>query len=161
VAHVLLASPCCHSSTSRRATEGALTVRFSRLRWRTSALLAFGAAYSLLAAGTRPFTWQADLVTAVPIVALAMASVACWPAHPTIAPAPRQAHPYRPWLIMVAAVVVWELASELAPGTRGDHPTLSSMLDAVDRSYGLKFVVFAGWLALAWAVVRLGRPVQR
>jgi hypothetical protein len=119
----------------------------------------------LVAATTQPFTWQADLVTAVPIAALAAGAVACWPARPTDgvaeAAVPEGAHPYRPWLIAVAVVVAWELVSEVVPGSRGNHPTLSSMLNAVDRDYGLKVLVFLGWLTLAWAVVRLGRPVQR
>jgi hypothetical protein len=115
----------------------------------------------LVAAATRPFTWQADLATAIPVAALAAGAVVCWPAHPTTAAVPDQAHAYRPWLIAVAAVVTWELVSELLPGTRGDHPTLSSMVDAVDRDYGVKFLVFFGWLTLAWAVVRSGRLVER
>jgi hypothetical protein len=138
-----------------------LAVRFGRFRWRTAALIGFGAAYSLIAAATQPFTWQADLMTAIPIVALVAACLVCWPARPTAAPVPRQPHPYRPWLILVAAVVSWELFSELVPGSRGAHPTLSSMFNAVDRYYGLKFLVFLGWLCLAWAVVRLGRPAPR
>jgi hypothetical protein len=125
------------------------------------ALLALGAAYSLVAAATTPFTWQADLMTALPIAALAAGAVVCWPAHPTKAADPSHAHPYRPWLIAVAAVVAWELLSELLPGSRGNHPTLSSMLNAVDRDYGLKFLMFFGWLSLAWAVIKLGRPVPR
>jgi hypothetical protein len=115
----------------------------------------------LVAAATQPFTWQADLATAIPIAALGAGAVACWPAHPTKAAVSSGRHPYRPWLIAASAVVAWELVSELLPGSRGDHPTLSSMFNAVDRYYGLKFLVFLGWLSLAWAVVRLGRPLER
>jgi hypothetical protein len=120
-----------------------------------------GVAYALGAAATQPFTWQADLMTAVPVAALAAGTILCWPAHPTLAPVPRHAHPYRPWLIAAGVIVTWELVSELVPGSRGDHPTLSSMADAVDRYYVLKFLVFLGWLSLGWWVVRLGRPARR
>jgi hypothetical protein len=100
-------------------------------------------------------------MTAIPIAALAAGAIARWPAHPTIDPKPRQKLRSWPWLVALVAVVTWELVSESLPGTRGDHPTLSSMLNAVDRSYGLKFVVFLGWLTLGWAVVELGRQARR
>jgi hypothetical protein len=57
--------------------------------------------------------------------------------------------------------VVWELAEYAARGSRADHPTLSSMLDAVDRSYGLKALVFFLWLWLGAAIVRRGRDSQQ
>ena len=138
-----------------------MVTRFGELGWRTPALLALGIAYALVAAATTPFTCQADLMTAIPIAALAIGAVVCWPAHPTIASKARHRPRYWPWLVALAAVVTWELVSESLPGSRGDHPTLSSMLNAVDRQYGLKFVVFLGWLTLGWAVVQLGRSARR
>ena len=52
--------------------------------------------------------------------------------------------------------MAWELAEYAARGSRADHPTLSSMLDAVNRSYGLKALVFFLWLCLGAAIVRRG-----
>ncbi len=50
--------------------------------WRTAVLLAAGAAYALGAATTTPFTRPADILTALPIVALAVLVVARWPLRP-------------------------------------------------------------------------------
>ncbi len=131
------------------------------LGWRTPALLAFGTAYALVAAATQPFSWQADLVTAVPVGALAVGAIVYWPRHPVRPQVHRQGHPYVPWVVAAATVVAWELVNELVPGARGDHPTLSSMLNAVDRYYALKALVFLAWLGLGWTVVRLGRPAPQ
>ncbi len=120
--------------------------------------MAAGTAYALVAAATQPFSWQADLMTAVPIALLAVGAIVYWPRHPVRTQAAR---PYWPWVVALAIVVAWELVNDLVPGARGDHPTLSSMLNAVDRHYGLKVLVFLAWLGLGWAVVRLGRPAQR
>jgi hypothetical protein len=59
---------------------------------------------------------------------------------------------------LAAVVVGFELLEYLVPGSRGAHPTLSSMADAVDRSHGLKAVVFFGWLCLGVGIVCAGTP---
>jgi hypothetical protein len=120
--------------------------------------VALAAAYALGAAATTPFTWQADLLTAVPLVLLAVAAVARWPAHPHPRPVPAGTHPFLPWLALAAVVVAWELANYLFHGARAAHPTLSSMADAVDRQYLLKALMFFGWLCFGAWVVHLGRP---
>jgi len=127
--------------------------------WRTIVLLAAGVAYALAATTTTPFTDPADIVTALPIVGLAVLAVARWPWHPRpleAAPPARGPHPYRAWVAVLAAIVVWELAEYVARGSRGAHPTLSSMADALDRDYLLKAVVFFGWLCLGALIVRKG-----
>ena len=101
-------------------------------------------------------------MTAVPVAALAVGAIVYWPRHPVEAPgAPLRATVRGPGLVAPATVVAWELVNELVPGSRGDHPTLSSMLNAVDRYYALKALVFLAWLGLGWTVVRLGRPAPR
>ena len=57
-------------------------------------------------------------------------------------------------------IVAWELVQYVARGSRGAHPTLSSMADAVDRTYVLKAVVFFGWLCLGALIVRKGTPTR-
>ena len=95
------------------------------------------------------FTQPANLLTGLPIVALAVLVVVRWPLRPRPASAPDDiAHPYRAWVVLFAAVVAWELAEYAARGSRADHPTLSSMADAVDRYYVLKAVLFFLWLYL-------------
>jgi len=131
--------------------------------WRELALLAAGAAYALGAATTSAFTWPADAVTAIPIVALVVLAVVRWPRRPQPQPQPlegevvaRGGHPYRAWVVLLAAAVAWELAEYFARGSRGAHPTLSSMADALDRYYLLKALVFFGWLCLGACIVRRG-----
>jgi hypothetical protein len=123
--------------------------------------LVAAAAYALCAATTTPFTWAANAVTAVPIVALAVLAVARWPAHPeplALPEAQRRRHPYRPWVVLCAGVVAWELVEYLARGSRAAHPTLSSMVNALDRHYVGTAVLFLGWLCLGALIVRHGTP---
>jgi hypothetical protein len=130
------------------------------------ALLVAGAAYSLVAASTTAFTGAANLVTALPIVAMAALVIALWPLRaeprpprrrsPADADGPRP-QPWRAWVVLFAAILLWELAEYAARGSRADHPTLSSMLDTVDRDEGLKALVFFLWLYLGAAIVRRGR----
>ena len=124
--------------------------------WRGTGPAVLAAAYSLGAAATTPFTWQADLLTAVPIALLALAVLVRWPWRPRPRRVPAGTHPYLPWLALAAVVVAWELAAYLAPGQRAAHPTLSSMADAVDHHYLLKALMFFGWLCLSAWVVGLG-----
>jgi hypothetical protein len=123
-------------------------------------LVVVGVAYALLAAGTTAFTRSANIVTGLPIVALAILVILRWPLRPRPlrADSDRVAtpHPWRAWLILFGALVAWEVAEYAARGSRADHPTLSSMTDAVDRYFVLKAVVFFLWLALGVAIVRKG-----
>ena len=130
---------------------------------RQRTLLALGAAaYALGAATTRAFTEPANLLTALPIVALAVLVVVRWPLRPTpLKLGPEVPHPWRAWVILFVAIVAWELAEYAARGSRADHPTFSSMLDAVDRYYVLKAFVFFLWLWLGAAIVRRGRGSRR
>jgi hypothetical protein len=120
------------------------------------------AAYALFAASTTPFTRSANIATAVPIVAVVVAVVVQWPlrARP-LRLGPDAGHPWRAWVCVFGAVVVWELAEYAARGSRSDHPTLSSMLDAVNRFYGLKVIVVFLWLYLGAAIVRSAGRRQR
>ena len=123
-------------------------------------------AYALAAATTKPFTTAADVLTAVPIAALAAAVVVCWPLRPVRGRGEGTRWPLPggrglvPWLVLAAAVVAWELVEYLAPGGRAAHPTLSSMADAVDRHTVAKAIVFAAWLWLGVVVVAAGTPAR-
>jgi hypothetical protein len=118
-----------------------------------------GVAYALGAATTTPFTWAANVVTALPIVVLVVLAFVRWPARPQplVLPVPQRVrHPYRPWAVLVVVVVAWELVEYLARGSRGAHPTLSSMADALDRHYLGTAVLFFAWLCLGALIVRCG-----
>jgi hypothetical protein len=121
-------------------------------------LVAAGVAYALVAANTTAFTRSANIVTGVPIIALAVLVIVRWPlrTHPMRLDPVEAPHPWRAWGALFAAVVAWELVDYAARGSRADHPTLSSMLDAVDRFYVLKAIVFFLWLYLGAAIVRRG-----
>ncbi len=120
------------------------------------------AAYALFAAGTTAFTRSANIATAVPIVAVLALVVVCWPlrARP-LTLGPDAGHPWRAWVCVFGAVVAWEVAEYAARGSRADHPTLSSMADAVNRFYGFKAIVFFLWLSLGAAIVARGSRRQR
>jgi hypothetical protein len=119
-------------------------------------------AYALYAAGTTPFTRSANIATGLPIVAVVVMAVVRWPlrARP-LTLGPDAGHPWRAWVCVFGAVVAWEVAEYAARGSRADHPTLSSMLDAVNRYYGLKVIIFFLWLYLGAAIVRRGGRRQR
>lgn len=129
---------------------------FRRSVRRGTGPVVLAAAYSLGAAATTPFTWQADLLTAVPIALVALVALVRWPWHPRPQPEPAGSHPYLPWLALAAVLAAWELAAYLAHGQRAAHPTLSSMADAVDHHYLLKALMFFAWLSLIAWVLKLG-----
>jgi hypothetical protein len=134
----------------------------SRPSLQRAALVLVLVAYALFAAGTTAFTRSANIATAVPIVAVVVLAVALWPLRTRpLALGPDAGHPWRAWVCVFGAVVAWELAEYAARGSRADHPTLSSMLDAVNRFYGLKVIVFFLWLYLGAAIVRRGGRRQR
>ncbi len=120
-----------------------------------------GAAYAVLVAGTTPFTWPADMAVATPLGLTLLAAVRWWPLHTAmIRPTDSTAHPYRPWFVLFLAILAWELYCYVAPGSRAQHPTLSSMTDAVDRYEALKALVVLVWLSLGWMIIRRGSAVQ-
>jgi hypothetical protein len=118
--------------------------------------------YAVAAASTTPFTWTADLMTAIPIAAVSIGAAVLWPAHPERDAAfvddgrLRPAHPYLGWVVLLVVVVGWELAEYLWRGSRSEHPTLSSMADAFDAHTIGKTVAFIAWLWLGAAIVRAG-----
>ncbi len=121
------------------------------------AVLLVGAiAYSLIAASTTPFTKPADIVTGLAIVAFAVLVCIRWPLRTRSLPPSSAGHPFVPWLLLFVLFTAWELFNYLVHGTRANHPTFSSITDAIDRFYLLKALLFLGWLAGAWVIVRRG-----
>jgi hypothetical protein len=132
---------------------------------RPAVLLAGGTAYALVAAATTPFTLAADILTGVPIVAMGVLAIASWPlrtgtVRSLTGAGARAAHPYRPWIVLVAVFTLWELVNYRAHGSRGAHPTFSSITDAVDRFYLLKAILFFAWLVVCALVVRAGTAIE-
>jgi hypothetical protein len=130
------------------------------MRLRSAALLAGGVAYALIAASTTPFTLPADALTGVAIVGMAAAVCVSWPLRTRKVRAATASagpgHPYLPWILLALVFIVWELFNYLVHGSRADHPTFSSITDAIDRTYVLKALMFLGWLAFGWVILRRG-----
>src|SRR5580700_11018054 len=128
-------------------------------RWRPNrqmvlASLVVGLAYALLVSSTTPFTWQADTSVAAPLALAVVGAMRWWPLRTTsIGPKHRIEHPYRRWVLLVVIVAAWELYCYVAAGSRAEHPTFSSMVDAIDRYEVLKALVVLAWLSLGWMII--------
>jgi hypothetical protein len=132
------------------------------VRRRRALVAVAGAAWAGVAATTTPFSRPANLVTSLPIIGLALLLLVRWPFH--VRPAEPEAgtvHPWRAWAVLSGLVVAWELAEYASRGSRGAHPTLSSLLNAGDRHEALKAVVFFLWLCLGAAIAEAGRREHR
>lgn len=122
----------------------------------TVALVALGAALSVGAASTRPFTDGADVIVSLALVAM----VLVLPIHRRIGRAlpllerrpvrdvfiPFSPRRWLPWASAAVVALGWELGS-LFSLPRSSHPTISSMLDSVDGSHLGRGIAFAAWLA--------------
>jgi cobalamin synthase len=130
-------------------------------RWILASVVT-GLLYAVLASSTRPFTWAANIVTGVPVVAVGLTTA--WTSR-SVAPRPTdgradavQQHQPRwdrrwtAWVVLAAGVISWELYC-LVSLPRAEHPTLSSLLDMLDSTGAGKSVAFASWLALGWFLV--------
>jgi len=135
------------------------------VRARSAVLLAGGVGYSLVAASTTPFTLPADVLTGLAIVAMAVLVCVRWPLRPRRArpisasfssTSSTTSRPYLLWVLLLVIFVAWELFNYLVHGTRANHPTFSSITDAIDRFYLLKALLFLGWLAAALVIVGRG-----
>ena len=129
--------------------------------------LVVSAGYALGAAATTPFSLAANIVTGLAIAIVTVLAIVLWPARPERAgvlvpdaEGSRPRHPYAAWVVLLAVVVGWELVEYLLRGSRSAHPTLSSMIDALDAHYLAKALVFFAWLWLGVAIVWAGTPVS-
>ena len=131
-------------------------------RW-IGALAVGGLAYAVMASFTRPFTWAANSVTAIPLVVAALITtwsnanadgvdssrieVGASPGH-----RPRRGRGWLVWMGPIVAVTGWELYCFFSL-PRTVHPTLSSLLDVLDATRAGKTLAFAAWPALGWCLV--------
>lgn len=122
--------------------------------------IAVGAAalYSWFAALTTPFTFRANVMTAIPLITALLAAIGfghvvrARPTNERSVPGPTRRGLW-PWWVSLGVVGAWELFCYLRL-SRFDHPTVSSLYDSASRSQPLKAALFLGWLALGWAIVR-------
>lgn len=131
------------------------------MRWGRGIGLVVGVGYAAAVAATTPFTTTANLLVAIPLAVLAVAVIICWPAKTGPRDIARtDGHPFRPWVLLVIVGSIWELWNYVAPGSRSEHPTFSSMVDATDRYRILKTLVVLAWLAIGWMIVTRGRKAE-
>ncbi len=108
-----------------------------------------GLAYGWWVVSLRPFSgWATAVVLATGVAAMAVGSRRRQPER-------RRLHVTRAWawVALAAAAVAWQLAAYLQH-PREDHPTLSSLTNALLDSHPARAVAFVLWAALA---VELGR----
>jgi uncharacterized membrane protein YhaH (DUF805 family) len=127
-------------------------------------------ALAAVAAFTHPFTLRADVVVAIPLVAMLVAQIAfavrarhrrsasgasAIPAGGRAIPAggPLPFRRFIPWLVMFVVVVSFELFAYFEK-PRQAHPTLSSLSDDLTRWQVGKAALFLAWLALGWLFLR-------
>ena len=118
--------------------------------WATWALgAAVSAAYAWWATGLRPFTAaSAAAVVGAGLVAMAIGSRS---RRPTLAPPP--AAEGAVWAALLGALAAWQLAAYLQE-PRSEHPTLSSLTNALLDSQGARGLAFVAWLAAAARLAR-------
>jgi hypothetical protein len=58
------------------------------------------------------------------------------------------------WLLIAAAVAAWQLAAYLQQ-PRADHPTMSSLTNALLDAHGVRALAFAVWLLLVTRLAAL------
>lgn len=124
--------------------------------------LTAGLAYATLVSFTHPFTWAADVVTALPLLVVAAVTVRTRPPirrrrHRAATgsgarPRPGSSSRALVWLAPLVAVTGWELYCFVST-PRVEHPTLSSLIDLLDATRPGKFVAGAAWLGLGWFLV--------
>jgi len=114
---------------------------------------------AVVASFTRPFTFGADAVTAVPLAAAVVVTLRLFLKRgKTSSPAPaiveegRLSRWWLGWMGALAVVTAWELFC-LASAPRAAHPTLSVLIDMLDSTRVGKIVAFTSWLALGWLLV--------
>lgn len=114
------------------------------------------------ASGVRPFTVPAEVLTFVPglLVLLVTLRRRAEPSDPGVAAADvaavrglKRSTRWLPWIFVVAALCALEL-TELFAQPRSSHPTLSSVTNTLLGNHPGRFVGYAIWLALGWALIR-------
>jgi len=131
-------------------------------RWQVAALVVLGLGYAVLASTTRPFTWAANVVTAVPLVGAVVVTVRSsrGAVRPGVVPrsdsevevASQRGRRWMAWLAPILAIAAWELYC-FVNLPRAAHPTLSSLIDILDSTRAGKILAFGSWLALGWFLV--------
>lgn len=106
-------------------------------------------AYAVAVASVRSFTWPALVLTAIAgIAVLVFAARRREPRERT--PAERG---LALWAVLAIVFIAWELVAYFQ-SPRDAHPTISSLLDALEAHRPLRGALFIGWVALGRELAR-------
>ncbi len=129
-------------------------------RVRDGAAVALALGYSWIVAGFHPLTWPMRVAVAIPIVLVLARS---WRPAAGVDPAVPSGRAYRVglavWGGLFALLVAWEVFAYFG-SPREDHPTLSSIAEAVMSTQLGRAAMFAAWLAAGLAVLGRSRAFR-
>jgi hypothetical protein len=114
-----------------------------------SAAVAAVALYAWWAVGLTPFSGTASV--AVVLAGGAAVGVGAWSGRPGAARPPRGR--VAPWLVVIAALAAVQLSAYLQH-PREDHPTLSSLTNALLDSHPARAAALVAWLVAARGLAR-------
>jgi hypothetical protein len=109
--------------------------------------------YAWWAVARPPFSAAAAAAVVLPGVAVAGVAAAARSRSRGPRRPPPAAAGVRRWLGLAALAAVWQVAAYLQH-PRHDHPTLSSLANAVLESHTARAAAFVAWLAVTVALVR-------
>ena len=131
------------------------TRRARRVSWPVVAVVAVALVYAWIASGLRAFTHPEAVAVSI---ALVVAGVALLRARHRLDEEAESGEEVTRrgtwvWVTLVVALLAWELISyRLSP--RIDHPTLSSIADAIMSTHPGRFALFAAWLGVGYWLFR-------
>ncbi|MEU7629578.1 hypothetical protein AB0C34_06280 [Nocardia sp. NPDC049220] len=127
--------------------------RARRFQWRLVVVISV-----LVAAGgaaTRSFSWSANVLVAVPVIAILVLAWRVTPQH-----TPRTARLRRGvsvWSALIVAATAWEAYAFVRQPDwtqrSVEHPTLSTLLDPALEYWPVRFVGWLVWLGIGWWLV--------
>jgi hypothetical protein len=125
------------------------TRRSRRVTWPVVAVVVVALAYSWIASGLRAFTHPEAVAVSIPLIIAGVALLRS--RHRLDEEAESGPEVTRRgtwvWVTLFVVLLAWELVSyRLSPRT--DHPTLSSIADAIMSTHPGRFAMFAAWLGV-------------
>jgi hypothetical protein len=131
------------------------TRRARRVSWPVVAVVAVALVYAWIASGLRAFTHPEAVAVSIPLVVAGVALLRARHRLDEEAESGEEVTRRRTWVwvTLVVALLAWELISyRLSP--RIDHPTLSSIADAIMSTHSGRFALFAAWLGVGYWLFR-------
>jgi hypothetical protein len=131
------------------------THRTRRVSWPVVLVVAVALVYAWIGSGLRAFTHPETVAVSIP---LAIAGIAILRSRRRLDTERKAGETVTRrgtvvWVTLIALLLLWELISyRLSP--RVDHPTMSSIADAIMSYRPGRFAVFAAWLATGYWLFR-------